>query len=148
MSPVPAPKTGLQAIGASLVEWNARHDADPSNPGWFLPAATDAPDRYTDLTCSADGNVTSYVMNFKPPLMPSEADPALAAELPHDAIRNSTTRGTDCETRMYFSRALATALPSTDPDGIVTATVHSFVGSDLSVQVYRILVATTKTSSC
>ena len=148
MTPQPTESSVLDAIGASLAEWNAHHDADPGNPGWYLPAATDAPDRYTNLTCSADGRVTSYTMNFKPPLTAGEADQILAAELPRDASRNATTGQTNCETRVYASRLLAAALPSSDPDGIVTATLRSFVGSDLSVQVYTILIAATTTSGC
>ena len=147
-SPVPASSTGLQAIGSSLVEWNAHHDADAAHPGWYLPAATDAPDRYTNLTCSADGHVTGYVMNFKPPLMPSDADPVLTTELPPDAASTSTTRGTSCETRAYTSRMLATALTPKDPDGIVTAVIHSFAGSDGSVQLYRFVLSASIASGC
>ena len=147
-SPLPGSSTGLQAIGSSLVEWNAHHDADSAHPGWYLPAATDAPDRYTDLTCSADGHVTGYVMNFKPPLFPSDADHVLASELPPDAASTSTTRGVSCETRVYTSRELATVLPSKDPDGIVTAVTYSFAGSDGSVQLYRFVLSASIASGC
>jgi hypothetical protein len=103
-----------------------------------MPAATDAPDRYTNLGCAADGYVTSYIMNFKPPLTPDAADQAVIGELPNDAVRTSDASGRNCVSRAYTSRSLGVSLATVDTSGTATAVLHSITGSDGSVQVYSI----------
>lgn len=140
-TPAPAPAGSLRSLGATLADWNAHHDADPDHPGWYLPGATDAPDRYTNLACTADGHVSGYTLNFKPPLTPDVADQAVIAELPADAVRTAASTGTNCAARTYASRSLAAALGSADTDGTATAVLRSITGSDGSLQVYAIALA-------
>lgn len=131
----------LHGLGATLADWNANHDADPDHPGWYLPGATDAPDRYTNVMCTADGHVTSYLMNFKPPLTPDAADQAVTAELPSDALRTSVTSASNCTVRAFISGALGASLTAADRDGTATAVLRSITGSDGSVQVYSITIS-------
>lgn len=141
MATPPAAAGGtLRTLGATLADWNANHDADPDHPGWYLPAATDAPDRYTNLVCTVDGHVTSYVMNFKPPLTPDAADHALTAELPGDAVRTSATSTSTCTMRVFTSGALGASLAA-DRDGTATAVMSAITGSDGSEQVYSIAIS-------
>lgn len=137
---------GITALGATLADWNAHHDADPDHPGWYLPAATDAPDRYTKVRCSAGGRVTAYVMTFKPPIQGDTVDAAVRGELPADAAREAVHSGTVCEWRSYMSGRLAAAFGSDDPTGAISVVITSFVGSDGSVQTYNINFAVGSTS--
>jgi hypothetical protein len=108
---VALPPGTLTGYGATRAAWDQTHQVDnsPGHRDGAYPRLPNNEDTYMLVTFSAD-HVSSYILNFDPPVPASQAiGIALLNELPDDVVNTADQTHSTCRQLYYTSQTLATA---------------------------------------